>query len=156
MHKSQAKNPQYFEGILQVRDCTDEVIDFVREQALKHPFAFISKEKLVLGGGDFYFSDKRFLRSLGRKLEESFVGELKTSATLHTKSKETSKDLYRLTILFRQMSFKKGGELSYKGEVVRVIHVGNNVIVQDVKTGKKFHISLQEAERAAQYTKNLL
>lgn len=152
MDKSQSKNPQYFEGFLQLRNCSREVSDFVRRLTLKHPTAFISKEKKVKNGIDFSFSDNKFLRALGKKLQESFVGQVKTSATLHTRDRQRSKDLHRLTVLFRELHFKKGDVLIYQGEEVKVIKIGNDVLVQELKSGKKAHISLEEAEDAAEYT----
>src|SRR3989344_5768780 len=115
MDKSKASNPQYFGGMLQLRGCSDEVITFARHQALKHPSAYISKEVSLPEGVDFYCSDNKFLRTLGKKLQESFTGEMKITATLHTKNRQSSKDLYRLTVLFRQSNFKKRDVLVYQG-----------------------------------------
>ena len=149
MDKSKAPNPQYFEGMLQLRGNSDESILFIRHQALKHPTAYISKEKSLPEGVDFYFSDNKFLRALGKKLKESFTGEMKISATLHTKSRQSSKELYRVTVLFRQLHFKKGDTFLFQGEKVEVLRIANDVLVKNKKTGEKKHMSLQEAEKAS-------
>ena len=153
MHKSTSSNPQYFEGILQLRNCTDEVINFVRNLSLKSPTAYISKEEGTKNGVDFYLSDNKFLHSLGKKLRESFTGELKSSASLHTKDRQSSKDLYRLTILFKQLHFKKDDVMLYQGDEVKILRIANDVIIQNIKSGKKEHISLQEAEDVSNYSK---
>ena len=56
--KLKGKHPEYYEGILQLRDCSDEIINWVRKTVEKEKRAKISKDKKVKGGRDLYFSDQ--------------------------------------------------------------------------------------------------
>jgi NMD protein affecting ribosome stability and mRNA decay len=95
------KNPQYFEGILQLRNPNEEVLNFIRNQFKNNSKAWIAKEEGLKTGIDLYISSNKFLLSLGKKLKKSFKGELKTSRKLYTKNRLTSKNVYRVTVLFR-------------------------------------------------------
>lgn len=102
---AQKQKREYFEGILQLRDIKQEVTDFCLEDIEKHSEKggiFFSKTEEVKNGVDFYCSSNKYLMHLGKKLKKRFKGELKTSAKLFTKNKQTSKDVYRVTVLFRQ------------------------------------------------------
>src|SRR3990172_9559423 len=102
------QNPQYFEGVLQLRNFTPEVLAWVRKRTVLDKRAVISKEARVPGGVDVYFTDQHYMQALGKKLRERWQGEYKVSYRLHTMSHLTSKELYRITILFRMLDFKVG------------------------------------------------
>lgn len=95
------KNPQYFEGILQLRKPNEEALNFIRNQFKKNEKAWIAKQEKLKTGIDLYISSNKFLMQLGKKLKKSFKGELKTSRKLHTKNRLTSRNVYRVTVLFR-------------------------------------------------------
>jgi nonsense-mediated mRNA decay protein 3 len=98
--KVYSKN-QYFEAVIQLRPADDEVIRFIENQVRKRDDIFISKVEKLKTGVNFWISSQRFARTLGKKLKQSFKGELIITRTLHTRHKLTSKDLYRATVLFR-------------------------------------------------------
>jgi len=141
------KHQDYFEGILQLRNVDDEVIDFVVKQIEKTEDTFISKVKKVTNGFDIYVSRQRFLRSLGNKLQQRFGGQLIVSTKLHTRHKQTSKELHRVNLLFRMPNFKKGDIIEYKGDKIKIIVVHKKVFAKDVKTGKKLNINFKELFR---------
>ncbi|MFH2028311.1 MAG: NMD3-related protein [Nanoarchaeota archaeon] len=95
------KNPDYFEGILQLRNPSEEALNFVLNQFKKNDKVWISKEVKLKTGIDLYVSSNRFLSSIGKKLKKSFKGKLITSKRLHTKNRLTSKEVYRGTVCFR-------------------------------------------------------
>ena|SRR3989344_6319842 len=95
------KNPQYFEGILQLRNPNEEVFRFIKNQLKKRENVWIAKEEKQENGVDLYISSNSFLLALGKKLKKTFKGELKTSKRLYSQSKMTSKLVYRGTVLFR-------------------------------------------------------
>jgi NMD protein affecting ribosome stability and mRNA decay len=138
------KPPQYFEGILQLRECSHEVQDFVIEECKKNNRGRIGKVKSSKGGFDFYMQSNTFLGHLEKKLKDNFVGEFTKTATLHTKDKQTSKDLYRITVLFRQSPFKKGDNLLIKGDIYNIISIGKKVIAKELKTNKKSTFTFHE------------
>tara|TARA_B100000315_G_C14502675_1_gene553083 strand:+ start:342 stop:650 length:309 start_codon:yes stop_codon:yes gene_type:complete len=94
------RHSQYFEAILQLRNPNDELLRFVYNQ-LKKRGATIAKTVTLKTGVDLYISDQRFTRAMGNKMKKAFKGELKTSRKIFTRNKQTSKDVYRVTVMFR-------------------------------------------------------
>ena len=91
----------YYEGILQLRNPNEETINFIRNQFKNTKKAWIAKEEKLKPGIDYYISSNSFIMALGKKLKKSFKGELKISRKLHTRSRSTGKNVYRVTVLFR-------------------------------------------------------
>lgn len=127
---------QYFQGILQLRNPTPEVVDFVDNSGCE-----ISRVKKVPNGFDFYFASQRVLRSLGKELQRRFPGQLKSTRRLFSRSRQTSKDIYRVTVLFRSFNIKKGDELVVKAEPFKVLVASRKIFVQNQKTGEKKWLS---------------
>ncbi len=146
MKHTQESNPTYFEGILQLRNPSQEVVDFVEDSVERDKKCWVSEIKEVRNGLDFYLSSNQYLKTLGKKLKEKFPGELKMSSSLHTKSK-TGKDLYRGTVLFRFIDIKKGDQIEDKGEEYEVLGVGTKVLMKNIKTGKKKQLGFEEINR---------
>ena len=92
---------EYYEGILQLRNPNEEVLNFIRNQFKNNSKVWISKQERLKTGIDLYISSNKFLLSLGKKLKKSFKGELKTSRKLHSRDRMTSKNVYRVAVLFR-------------------------------------------------------
>lgn len=91
----------YFEAIIQLRPETEEIIRFINSQIKKAGNVRIQKIVKDKNGTDFYITSQRFARVLGNKMKKSFKGELKTSRLLFSFDRQTSKRIYRVTILFR-------------------------------------------------------
>ncbi len=94
-------NQQYYEGILQLRNPNKEVLNFIRNQFKNNKKAWIAKEDELKTGIDYYISSNKCLLTLGKKLKKSFKGKLIISKRLHTRNRMTSKDVYRMTVLFK-------------------------------------------------------
>ena len=137
MGKSSARRKEYYEGILQLRNPTKEVISAVRNLLEENRNVFIAKEVKLSNGLDLYLSSQKYLQFIGKNLQNRFGGELVETAKLVSRSKETSKDLYRITVLFRYPKFKKGDVVDYKGREVKVINFSKKVYIEDMKTHKK-------------------
>lgn len=140
-------NKDYFEGILQLRNTGNEAVEFAVKEIEKNENAYIAKIKKVPNGVDIYLSPQKILRSLGNKLQHHFGGQLIVSRKLHTKSRITSKDLYRVNMLFRVPKFKKGDIVEYKGDKIKIVAVHKKVFAKDIKTGKKLNISFKDLFR---------
>ena len=140
----EAKHNEYFEGILQVRNPNEEVLGFIAREVEKKGDVFIAKTKKINNGIDFYISSQRFLRSIGNKLQERFFGHLEVSRRLHTRNRMTSRDVYRVNLLFKMPSFRKGDIVKYKGDEIKIIGMAKKVLAKDVKTGKKLTLSFKE------------
>lgn len=94
-------HPDYYQGILQLRNPNKEVLNFIKNQFKNNKKAWIAKQVKQKTGVDLYISSNKFLLALGKKLKKSFKGELKTSRKLHSKNRLTSRNVYRVTVLFR-------------------------------------------------------
>jgi len=135
---------KYFEGILQLRNPTNEVVRFVKDSVDRQATVHIARAEKVRGGIDFYLSSNRYLVKIGKILQTKFGGEIKRSSKLHSVHKQTSKLLYRGTILFRMPSFVKGDTITFKGEKILVIALGKRVVARNVASGKKYSIKYSE------------
>lgn len=106
----------YFEGILQLRNPKPEVMDFItkRLDEVKIRGIHASDIKDVRGGIDFHITSKSFLRRLGRDLRKRFRGEYNESPELFSRNHQTSKDIWRINVLFRCIDEKKPEEFDDK------------------------------------------
>ena len=132
---------EYFEGILQLRNPTEELLDFLAKEIKEKGNVFVAKTKKVGDGIDLYISSQRYLRTLGNKLQERFPGQPEVSSSLHTRNRQTSRDVYRVNVLFRMPSFRKGDIITYKGDCIKIIGMSKKVLAKDIKTGKKLTLS---------------
>ncbi|MFH1511313.1 MAG: NMD3-related protein [Candidatus Woesearchaeota archaeon] len=132
-------HPDYFEGILQLRHPVLEVQRYVLQYQ-----AQISKVKKEKNGFDYYFLSQKFLRKVGKELSSRFPGEFKTSRTLHTRSRQTGKEVYRVTVLFRCYRIAKGDTVSIRGIDYAVLALGKKVFVQNKKTKEKRWVSYDQ------------
>lgn len=138
MHKN------YYEGILQLRNPDKEIIEFIRNEVKRRPSVFISKEEPEGDGIDFYMNSQHFLQNLGKRLQQKFGGELIVSHRNYSKSRQTSKSLYRINVLFRIPAFKKGDIIKVRGEEVEVLNIGRKVFGRYVKSGRKVQLNYKD------------
>ncbi len=94
-------NNQYFEAVLQLRPYNEKVLRAVEKMVGDKDGVFISKVVKQKTGLDLYISSQKFAQTIGKQLKKRFKGELKVSGTLFTRNRLTSKDVYRVTVLFR-------------------------------------------------------
>ena len=132
---------EYFEGILQLRNPPEELLDFLAKEIKEKGNVFVAKTKKVGDGIDLYISSQRYLRTLGNKLQERFPGQPEVSSSLHTRNRQTSRDVYRVNVLFRMPSFRKGDIITYKGDRIQIMGMSKKVLAKDIKTGKKLTLS---------------
>ena len=135
------KHPNYFEAVLQLRDVNQEIVDFVEEELsrTKHP---VSKVVKIKNGLDYYLADNELTRALGKKLQQKFGGELKVTASLHTKKDD--KEKYRVTVLFRYPGFSKGDGVVYQGEEWNVEIMGKEIHLRHSTTNKKERVKWKD------------
>ena len=136
------KRNKYFEGILQLRNPNQKVVDFVNND-LKNGNIAVSKAEEVKNGVDYYLSDNDYTLALSKRLQQKFGGEVKISSTLHTKIR--GKDAYRVTALFRLPSFSKGDLVDYGGDEFIVKAMGKDIVlIGHGKNTKKHHLRYRE------------
>lgn len=130
---------QYFEAILQVRSLSADVlekgIDLLKRRVenLRNRGVFINKVEQVTDGFDLYLTNQRIAQSLGREMYESFGGVFKVSPRIFTRNKQTSKDLYRMSILVRMPDFETGDIIINHDKVFRVEKAGAKIKLQDIE-----------------------
>jgi NMD protein affecting ribosome stability and mRNA decay len=93
----------YLEGILQLRNPSSDLLEYVHRDISKHKAkgVFITKTEKLSNGLDLYITSKRYLRSLGNRLKKHFKGELNIAPQLFSRNRQKSKDIYRINVLFR-------------------------------------------------------
>ncbi len=131
--------PNYYQGILQLRDINDEMLSFVYSQIKKRGNVAITKTANLPNGKDLYITSQKFIQVIGKKLKESFGGQITTSSKLHTRSK-SGRDLYRVNVLYRPAKYKRGDIVTVRGDKVRLLQVGRRIFALDLKTGKRIRI----------------
>ncbi len=133
---------QAFNGVLQLRNPTDKVLELIEEENIKNHEKswYCLKKQAVPNGFDYHFNTAQFTRYMGKRLQQITGGQIEITARLVTRSRQTSKDLYRITVLFRVPKHKKGDVVNYKGRDVKILNFGKKVYVQDVKTNTKQQI----------------
>lgn len=95
-------NDRYYEAILQLRPFDKEVFKYVQDQLSRNPHVFVSKYVEKKEGIDLYLSSKRFAKTVGQKLKRRFYGGIvKMAQKLYSRDRLRSKEVYRLTVLFR-------------------------------------------------------
>lgn len=127
----------YYQGILQLRDPTEEVVDFIMKDIDKKKDAKIAKATKVRGGIDFYISSNKYLRILGKKLQMIFGGELKVSPKLYSIDRHTGKNIYRLNVYFRPSEFKRGDYIIYNNKVYLIMSLAKKITAKEIITNKK-------------------
>ncbi|PIN74904.1 hypothetical protein COV17_04515 [Candidatus Woesearchaeota archaeon CG10_big_fil_rev_8_21_14_0_10_36_11] len=137
----EGKHSEYYEAVLQLRDVTDNVMDFVQEEVVKAR-VHVTKTKKIKSGVDYYLSDNNFTRALGTKLQKQFGGQTIVTASIF--GRKSGKEIYRLTVLFRGIPFKKDDVVVYKGDKYTVKIVGKDILLQDVTTGRKVHVKYKD------------
>ncbi len=96
------RHSKYYEAILQIRPITDEVMQFVLKYLESRNDCQISNAVELKTGIDLYLTSQRATLAMGKKMKERFKGStLKISRSIHHRDKFTSKDVYRVTVLFR-------------------------------------------------------
>ena len=139
----QASNNNYYEGILQLRNCREEVDDYIAE-LIKKSKAFVSRIVPHKNGHDIYISDQHFLQNLGRKLRTRFGGRLVISQKLHTMDRQRSKRLYRITVLYRQPPFSPGQVILSSDKLILLKKIGRNLSGIDLETGNTTSVPYDE------------
>jgi len=132
-------NDKYFEGILQLRNPSSEIMDFVNTR-LKKEGVFVAKTVSHKRGIDLFVSSNRFILRLGKKLSVNYGGILKTSRKLHTRDSQTSKDLFRVTVFVEFPKIINGDIIKVKSELVKVSSIGRTIKGTSLKTGKRISV----------------
>ncbi len=139
---------QYFQGIIQLRNPNEAIIDFLRRElaANRHKHIFVGQEKKVKNGIDLYVSSNKFAINVGRKMYNAFGGVLKINEKIHTLDRQSGKDLYRVSVLFRPLDCVKGDVIVVGKKIIRVTDIGRKLTGVNLLSGKHEVISYKNEE----------
>jgi len=132
----------YFEGILQLRTPTKEIVAFIMDMVDQKDGVAITKVIKHRDGADYYFTSQKYLQVVGKKLKENFPGEYKMTSTLHTRDSQQNKDLYRITVFFRCLPFRVGEIINYRGEEYKIISMSDKITAKHLVTGKQSFLDI--------------
>ncbi len=121
----------YFEGIIQLRGNDEEKLSNTVEEILKiyEKSSFgIQRIEHVRGGVDLYSTNNRMSQRVGTFLYKKYGGEYKESKKLFSLNKQTSKEIYRVSILYRLPVFFKDDIITLKDKVLKVVKYSKNTI----------------------------
>ncbi len=138
------KHPNYYEATVQLRDVSQEVVNFVEEE-INRAKIIVSKVEEVKTGLDYYLADVNQAKALGRLLQERFGGDFKMTSSIF--GRKDGKEIYRVTILFREASFRKKDLVIYQGEEHQVIAMGKDIMLKNLKNHKKIHVKYKEMDQ---------
>lgn len=161
----QKEKTAYYEGILQLRNTSDSVFEFIERELKKvaSKGAFITQSVETKTGVDLYITNKSHMRLLAQKIHAKFGGTLKLNPQLFSHNHQTSKDIYRLNILMELPSFHVGDVVFFtpvaarrkedEKKAVLINRLGKIMHGKDLFTGKgiafefKFAKDLEVAEQ---------
>lgn len=139
-----AATGQGFHGILQLRadpllEHTKEIVRFAKNEIIKGAKKGIHcvNEEITKHGHDFYLTDKKFIAELARILQSNFGGFMSLNEQLFSMDKQTSKDLFRLNVLYRPPKFKKNDIIVINNVPVKVGALGKDIIAYSLVNSTK-------------------
>lgn len=153
----QKQKTQYFEGILQLQNFTDEIISFIDKQmeSMATKGVFITKTVETKKGVDLYFTSKNPMRIIAQRLVSKFGGKMEENAQLFSHNHLTSKDIFRLNIHVELPTFTIKDVVEFdlvrvRGDALRHVIQANKMgkIIQGVEliTGKVISFELKMAK----------
>jgi NMD protein affecting ribosome stability and mRNA decay len=137
----EGKHGSYFEAVLQLRDVSQEVVDFA-ESEIDRLKMNVPKVIIIKNGVDYLLTDNTLTRRIGRNLQAKFGGKTEETSSLWGMKKD--REVYRVTVLFRGVPFKKNDLVIYQGEEYKVKILSKDIFLQNTKTGKKVHVKYKD------------
>ncbi|MGV8150542.1 MAG: NMD3-related protein [Candidatus Woesearchaeota archaeon] len=145
------KGTQFFDSILQLRNCTEEVLAFTRREVAKQhkKGVFINKEvpleKYSIKDVDLYLTNQTYAKTLAEKIKNNFGGIIKKNAKHFSLNWQTTKTLYRLNILIQLPTYSKNDVIKIDNHLYKVISMGEKIHVEDLRTKHKTSIPHKES-----------
>lgn len=150
-NKCSKKGSQYFESVLQLRNCTDEILEFIRNEVGRQnkKGVYITKEapveKYSIEDIDIYLTNQTYAKTLAEKIKKNFGGTIKKNAKHFSLNWQTTKTLYRLNILLQLPNYKKNDVIKHENHLYRIISLSDTIHVTDLKTGHKTSLPNKES-----------
>jgi len=140
--KCSKQGTKYFEGVLQIRNATPEINDFIKNDLHKNKSrgVHVNKEVDIDGTGanvDYYYTDKKYLKVISEKLRKNFGARIKHNAQLFSIDWETSKNLYRLNVLVELPKYRKNDVIKMDEQLYKIISMDEKIHVINMKNNTK-------------------
>jgi len=141
------ENSKYFEGILQIKNSDDYIVEFVHNELAKQKpkGIFITKQTITKNRADFFITDQTYMKRLAVKLQKEFGGKISLNPKLFSKNRQSGKELYRLTILLELPKLKKNEVIVVDDKLYKISSLQQKINVQDFK-GKKTSFPYKDHE----------
>ncbi len=169
LKKGQCKNcskreGDYYEAILQVRPTEEEmsekqkrnVIDRVHRRVEvdrgEEKKVFITLEKEIHGGLDFYLSDRRVTRNLSYEIADFLGGDVKESSELA--GRKDGQNVYRMTYSVRIPPYEEGDFIEFENKIYRIRETKRGsgpILVHDLEDNRTTTMSKEEISDARVY-----
>ncbi len=169
LKKGQCKNcskreGDYYEAILQVRPTEEEMTEEQKREVIsmvhkrvdvdrgEEKKVFITLEKEIHGGLDFYLSDRRVTRNLSYDIADLLGGDVKESSELA--GREDGQNVYRMTYSVRIPPYEEGDFIGFEGKIYRVRKTKRGsgpIVVHDLEENRGTTISKEKMEDAKVY-----
>ena len=147
---------KYYEAVLQVRahgglseELREELAEAVHEEVQRRKeqeLAFITMQKELKEGTDFYFGSAKIAKQVAVALQRRYGGSIKVSTTLAGVSR-SGKTLKRYTFAYRMPRFRAGDVLMLGGTAYQVLGVSaGRLRVLNLKSRQKHTLPESLAE----------
>lgn len=136
------KQGKYYEGVLQLRNASDEIIHYVKKYIFSNHI-HISDEVMHDNGMDLQLSDKKKLHTLGNELHKKFGGKLKVNEQIFTRDRQTSKDMYRIHLYYEAPNYKPGDVVKIDNKLVLLRKVSKTVTGFDLITQRDTSVNMK-------------
>jgi len=148
--KCAKEGTKYFEGILQVRNASNEVLDFIKNDLAKNRSKgfHINKETYIDDTGlnvDYFYTNKGYMRIVAEKLKNHFGAVLKQNAQLFSINWETSKNIYRLNILVELPKYHKNDVIKIGTQLFKIVSMDEKIHVLNLENNSKTLIAHKDS-----------
>lgn len=147
--RCRTQGTKYFEAVLQIRPAREDVLEFVRAEIHKqeHKGVFNNKETEVEDGLDIEITNQTYAKVLAKKVTDHFGGTMKKNEKLFSRSRKTSRDIFRLAVKIELPLFSKGDMLVHAGKHYQITSTGKTLSLMDLETGQKTSLPWNDSHR---------
>lgn len=147
----QKMNSGYFEGNLQIRPRDhpyfEDVLEYIGKEVQK-----VAKDGVKIAdieelkeGVDFFLTNKRYMKILAGKIVDKFGGHMKSTAKLFSEDHQTSKQIFRSTILVRLLEWEPGDIIIIKNKILMISRTKkHSVFGFDLDNNKKTNYNYKQ------------
>lgn len=145
------KGTQFFDSIIQLRNCNEEILRFARNEVNKQnkKGIFINKEvpieKYSIKDIDLYLTNQTYAKTLAEKIKKNFGGIIKKNAKHFSLNWQTTKTIYRLNILLLLPNYSKNDVIKEENHLYKIMSIGDKIHVEDLKTKHKTSVANKDS-----------